>query len=369
MTTKTIKIATVIGARPQFIKAAAINRAIRRHNDAGSSCVIDEKLIHTGQHYDNNMSKIFFDELEIPRPHYNLEVGSGPHGEQTGKMLQRIESVLLKEEPDFCLVYGDTNSTLAGALTAVKLHIPVAHVEAGLRSFNWAMPEEVNRVLTDRISKLLFCPTKTAVANLANEGITQGVHQTGDVMYDCIQYYLKKAQTTERQIFQRLKINPKSYYLATIHRAENADNCARLGNIVHAFNRIATPDCPVIVPLHPRTVTRTTELCVNFEDSVKVVPPVSYLEMIALESNAKAILTDSGGVQKEAYCLAVPCITLRSETEWVETVESGQNTLVGADVDKIVTAVTSADLPKATDPCLIYGDGDAAGRIVSLLTS
>lgn len=364
---KVIKIIDIVGARPQFIKVAAVSRAIAEYNSKSSSPTMIEKIVHTGQHYDDNMSRAFFDELEISEPDRNLGVGSGKHGEQTAKMLQKIESILLKERPDWCIVYGDTNSTLAGALAAAKLHIPVAHVEAGLRSFNRKMPEEINRVVTDHVSDLLFCPTKTAVENLTREGITQGVHETGDVMYDCTLFFAKKAESTEARMLERLNIRSKSYYLATIHRAENTDDSIRLGHIVAALNEIATTNCPVILPLHPRTVLSVDECGLKFDKDVRVIQPVSYFEMIALEGNAQLILTDSGGVQKEAYYLSVPCVTLRDETEWVETVASGWNILAGADKHSIINSVRHTFKFRAVSPQSIYGKGDAAERIVALM--
>lgn len=361
------KLISIVGARPQFIKMAAVSRAIQQHNSQSPSPTIVEKIVHTGQHYDDNMSKDFFDELRISRPDCNLRVGSGSHGEQTAKMLERIEAVLLKERPDVCMVYGDTNSTLAGALAAAKLHIPVAHVEAGLRSFNRKMPEETNRVMTDHVSDILFCPTKTAVENLAKEGITQGVHETGDVMYDCVLFYTEKAKAIEQKTLGSLNVRSKSYYLATVHRAENTDDVLRCTHIVEALNEIATVDNPVILPLHPRTVVCIGKYGLKFAGDVKVIPPVSYLEMLVLEDNAQIILTDSGGVQKEAYCLGVPCITLRDETEWVETVESGWNILAGADKHRIISGIGRADELQAVSPRSVYGNGDAAERVVEVI--
>ena len=362
-----MKLITVVGARPQFIKAAPVNRAIAEYNRNWASTSIMERIIHTGQHYDENMSQAFFDELEIPLPDYYLGVGNGSHGEQTGRMLEKIEQVLIKEEPDFVLVYGDTNSTLAGALATAKLHIPVAHVEAGLRSFNRRMPEEINRVVTDHISTLLFCPTDAAVKNLQAEGITQGVHQVGDVMYDSILFYVRKAKSIEEKTLKRLNVQSKSYYLATVHRAENTDDALRLSQIVEAFNEIASKDCPVILPLHPRTVGYAKKYGLRFASNTNIVRPVSYLEMIGLENNARVILTDSGGVQKEAYWLGVPCITLRAETEWLETVQSGWNTLAGADKDTIVNSVGGTDKLCPISPKSMYGDGDAANQICKIL--
>ena len=352
---RSIKLVTVVGARPQFIKASAVSRAIVANNEKYPDSALEEKIIHTGQHYDENMSKVFFDELEIPHPDFNLGVGSGSHGEQTGKMLRKIEQVLVREKPGCVLVYGDTNSTIAGALAAAKLHIPVAHVEAGLRSFNRRMPEEINRVLADHVSDLLFCPTEAAVNNLANEGISDGVYQVGDVMYDSILFYAKKAKAIEEKILGGLKVRPKSYYLATVHRADNTDNGDHIRNIFEDFTAISTSECPTLFPLHPRTKKKIAEIGLTPSKDVQIIGPVSYLEMLAIESNARAILTDSGGVQKEAYWFNVPCITLRDETEWVETVESGWNVLVGVERTRIVEAVqmVSNGLPKTWQP--FYG--------------
>jgi len=364
-----MKLVSIVGARPQIIKAAAVSRAIVKHNKKHPNRAIIEIIVHTGQHYDENMSQVFFEELDVPEPNYNLGIGSGSHGEQTGKMLQRIEAILMKERPDWCLVYGDTNSTLAGALAAAKLHIPVAHVEAGLRSFNRRMPEEINRILTDHVSDILFCPTQTSVDNLAKEGISEGVHQIGDVMYDCILFYTKRTKPIEQEILEKLGIQSKSYYLATVHRAENTDDGARLTGIFEALNEIATKDRPVILPLHPRTLKYAKKHNLEFSKCVKVIQPVSYLEMVALENNALMILTDSGGVQKEAFWLNVPCITLRNETEWVETVESGWNILAGADKHHIIDGVRCRHKRRDVSPKSIYGNGNAANQICNVLHS
>jgi UDP-GlcNAc3NAcA epimerase len=334
-----MKILTVVGARPQFIKLAPLSKILRENG-------INEIIVHTGQHYDENMNDLFFKELEIPEPDYNLGIGSGNHGEQTGRMLIEIEKIILKENPDLVIVYGDTNSTLAGALAASKLHIKLAHVEAGLRSFNKRMPEEINRVLTDHVSDILFCPTQTAVENLKNEGITKGVYLVGDLMFDALLHF-SKISDMKSNILERLNIKPKEYYLATIHRAENTDNYERLKNILTAFSKM---DEMVVFPIHPRT-----RKMINYygldglleNDNVKVIDPVGYLDMLKLEKNAKAILTDSGGVQKEAFWLKVPCITLRDETEWIETVNLGWNRLIGSNVEKILKAVR--DLKFGTD--------------------
>lgn len=352
---KNRRILSIVGARPQFIKAAPVSRALRR--------AAHEILVHTGQHYDYGMSAVFFEELGIPEPDYNLGVGSGPHGWQTGQMLIRIEEVLLAERPDWVLVYGDTNSTLAGALAAVKLHLPLAHVEAGLRSFNRTMPEEHNRVLTDHAADLLFCPTQTAVDNLAREGIIQGVHLVGDVMYDALLH--NRALAEERStILARLGLEAGSYFLATIHRPANTDDPATLQAILSALEEIAT-SVPVVFPVHPRTRHRIAELPISNPRSLMLTDPVGYLDMLSLEAHARAILTDSGGVQKEAYLLQVPCITLRAETEWVETVEAGWNLLVGADPERIFRA--AREFRPAGHPPPLFGDGHAAERIVALL--
>jgi UDP-GlcNAc3NAcA epimerase len=356
------KIVTVIGARPQFIKAAPVSKEIAKHAD------LQEILVHTGQHYDSGMSKVFFDELEIPEPDYNLEVGSSSHAVQTGEIMKRLEEVLIKEKPDMLLIYGDTNSTIAGALTAAKLHIPVAHVEAGLRSFNLKMPEEVNRIVADRLSTILFAPTSTAVENLKNEGITEGVHKTGDVMYDVALHYKDKANNTSK-ILENLKLTPKKFILATIHRAENTDNKERLTSIFTALSQLAT-ETPIVIPLHPRTKKMVEEfgLAELFNELI-VTEPIGFLDMVCLESNAKLIVTDSGGVQKEAYFHRVPCVTLRDETEWVETVEAGWNVLADMEMsDGIVDSVhdivnTMNERKDISD----YGDGEAAGKIVEVV--
>jgi len=349
-----MKIATVVGARPQFIKAAPVSRVLRRSHQ--------EILIHTGQHYDANMSDIFFDELHIPRPDFHLGIGSGRHGVQTGAILEKVEEVLIQETPDALLVYGDTNSTLAGALAASKLHIPVIHIEAGLRSFNRRMPEEINRVLTDHLSSWLFCPTETAVKNLAAEGITKGVSKNGDVMYDAFLYNLELAKE-KSNILQMHDLKPKSYVLCTIHRAENTDDPARLTQILKAVSKISLP---VVLPLHPRTRKIVHQLgLTSLLDRVNVLEPVGYLDMIALEANTLKLVTDSGGVQKEAYFAGVPCITMRDETEWVETVEVGWNRLTGADEGKILEAVETFNPPEHRPT--IFGEGKAAEQFVAML--
>ena len=354
-----MKIATIVGARPQFIKSAPVSRELRK--------VAKEALIHTGQHYHDNMSEVFFRDLELPSPDYNLGVGSGPHGAQTAAMLKLIEEVLVEERPDYVLVYGDTNSTLAGALAAAKLHIPIAHVEAGLRSFNRRMPEEINRVMTDHLSTLLFCPTVTAIKNLAQEGITEGVHLPGDVMYDALLQSVEIAKQRST-ILSELNVNPQEYLLATIHRPYNTDSGENLENILAALRDIGER---VIFPVHPRTRQCLARL--GFDngqpgsENLQFVRPIGYLDMLVLEQNARLILTDSGGVQKEAYFFAVPCVTLRPETEWVETVETGWNVIVGANRARIMSAVNGKQWPRETPPPL-FGNGRAAYRIVSELT-
>ena len=362
-----VRVLTVVGARPQFVKAAAVSRAVAAHNAVGAARAVDEQIIHTGQHYDDSMSKVFFDELHIPRPRVNLEVGSGPHGQQTGRMLERLEELMVAQRPDWVLVYGDTNSTLAGALAAVKLHLRIAHVEAGLRSFNRFMPEEINRIVTDVLSSLLLCPTDTAVANLAREGVTANVHQVGDVMYDSVLHNTKLARAQSR-IVGSLGLQGKGYYLATIHRAENTDQPDQLAGILSALSRL---ERPTVLPLHPRTRKTLGAGLEKLGGLVKVIDPVAYLDMLALEASARLILTDSGGVQKEAYWFAVPCVTLRDQTEWVELVDAGANVLTGADAKAILAAVgafESADCklsPLASKD--LYGDGNSSGRIVELL--
>lgn len=341
-----MKVVTVVGARPEFIQSALIGQGL--HTNV---------LVHTGQHYDNAMSAAFFRELDIPEPDYNLGVGSGLHGQQTGQMLERIEGVLLAEKPDWVLVYGDTNSTLAGALAAVKLHIPIAHVEAGMRSFNRAMPEERNRVLTDHCADLLLCPTQTAVDNLTREGITRNVHLVGDVTCEAVRCFGPLAQDT---ILEELGLEAGDYLLATVHRPSNTDDPDNLSSILAALSEIGEP---VVFPIHPRTRRRMAEM--GLSASVQFVEPVGYLDMLVLERNARLILTDSGGVQKEAYALGVPCVTLREETEWVETVEAGRNVLVGADRERIIKVVKSHAWSQDRPP--VFGDGQISQAIVELL--
>jgi UDP-N-acetylglucosamine 2-epimerase len=352
-----LKIVTVVGARPQFVKLAPVSRAIRgRHQ---------EFVVHTGQHYDDSLSASFFRDLEIAQPDLNLEIGSGSHAEQTAAAMTGIEKVLAERRPNLVLVYGDTNSTLAGALAAAKLDIPVAHVEAGLRSFNRAMPEEVNRVLSDHCSELLFAPTPRAVENLGREGIVAGVHWTGDVMYDSALRARPLAEGRFAELAATLGVEPRGYLLATVHRAENTDDRARLESILAAL--LGTGE-KVVLPLHPRTRKMLESFglwpAVESATGLLVVEPVGYLDMLALEMNARVILTDSGGVQKEGCFAGTPVVTLREETEWTETVDAGWNQLAGADPDRILAAVAGAAPGGAIDA---YGEGKAADRISEII--
>lgn len=356
-----MKVLTIVGARPQFIKAAPVSKVLR---EAGHI----EYLVHTGQHYDHNMSQIFFDELQIPAPDINLNIGSGSHGKQTGKMLAGIEEVILEQKPDWVLVYGDTNSTLAGALAAVKLHVLVAHVEAGLRSFNKKMPEEHNRVLTDHCADLLFCPTQTAADNLAQEGIVDDVHVVGDTMYDALLQFSEIAKHAST-ILADLRVQARQYLLATIHRPYNTDIPENLRSILDALREI---DEPIVFLAHPRTRKKIEELGWEFQTGkqrgqMMMIEPVGYLDMLMLEQNARLILTDSGGLQKEAYMLSVPCITLRPETEWIETVHAGWNVLVSTDRNRIVEAIHH--FAPSHEQSLLFGDGQASERIVHLLSA
>ena len=358
-----VKVVTVVGARPQFIKASAVSRAIR----SGADRRLREVIVHTGQHFDDNMSKVFFNELDLPAPNYDLEISGGGHGEMTGRMLERIEKVLIDEAPDWVLVYGDTNSTLAGALAAVKLHQPVAHVEAGLRSFNRRMPEEINRIVTDRVSTLLFCPTATAVSHLRAEGMVDGVHQCGDVMFDVSLFYREKARECSR-IIDALGLAGHQFALATCHRAENTDDPRRLREILSALQLLSN-QLPVVFPMHPRTRQKVEEFgLAALVMSVRVMEPQPFLDMVALEQAAAVIVTDSGGVQKEAFFFRVPCVTMRDETEWVETVAASVNALAGADQLRIVSAARRfLSEPPSWPAAGPYGRGDAATRIVDQL--
>lgn len=350
-------VVTIIGARPQFIKAAVVSRAFRELG-------VVEKIVHTGQHFDANMSDVFFEELEIPRPTRHLGIGGGSHGQNTGRMIEAIEGVLLQIRPDWVLVYGDTDSTLAGAVAAVKLHIPVAHVEAGLRSFNRRMPEEINRVLTDHAASLLFAPTTVAVAHLKNEGVSDpSVKLVGDVMYDAALFYGDKAEKVST-VLSKLGVAPRSYCLATIHRAENTDDAKRLSLILDGFSIF---DSKVILPLHPRTRSRIASLGLEIPSCVTVVEPVGYLDMVMLEKNANLIATDSGGVQKEAFFYRVPCVTLRNETEWTELVEAGWNRLALPEDGRSIASVMHEAMDSRGRDVEPYGSGDAAVRIAECL--
>jgi UDP-N-acetylglucosamine 2-epimerase len=354
-----MKIISIIGARPQFIKASVVSEELRKN--------FTELIIHTGQHYDYEMSKLFFEQLDIPEPDYHLDVGSGTHGYQTGEMLKRIEEIFIAEKPDLVLTYGDTNSTLAGALAASKMHVKTGHIEAGLRSFDKSMPEEINRIITDHCSDLLFCPTKTAVNNLKREGITSGVYLTGDVMVDCLFKYSEVAEE-KTTILEDLGIDRKKYLVVTVHRASNTDNRANLEQIVDALSEISEP---IIFPIHPRTrkslrVFGLYDKLINHRN-IKVIQPVGYLEFLRLMKNARKIITDSGGIQKEAYILKVPCITLRENTEWVETVQDGWNVLVGAKKETIVNVCSVEESNKSYNNH--FGRGNASGKIVQYLNN
>jgi len=363
-------VATVVGARPQFVKAAVFSRVVAQHAGAnGSGPAVREILIHTGQHYDAAMSDVFFEEMGIPKPDHHLGVAGGTHGEMTGRMLERIEAVLLETMPDRLVIYGDTNSTLAGAIAAAKLGIPVAHVEAGLRSFNRAMPEELNRVVADQLSDILFAPTDMAVSNLKKEGIyPDKIVRTGDVMYDAMRYYTQRAGA-ESDVLARLGLEPGGYVLTTCHRAENTDNTDRLAGIVEGLAGLAA-DRPVVLPLHPRTkgALERAGLMDRAAGALTLIDPVGYLDMVRLEAGAGLIATDSGGVQKEAYFHGVPCITMRDETEWVELTGIGVNELVGADADRIA-ARGRARFGEPIEHRGLYGDGRAAEHMLCELVS
>ena len=351
-----MKIFTVVGARPQFIKAAVVSRAFKERRPD-----VSEILVHTGQHYDANMSGVFFEELNIPRPTHNLGVGGGTHGQNTGRMLEGLEALMLAESPDWVLVYGDTDSTLAGALAAAKLNIPLAHVEAGLRSFNRRMPEEINRVLTDHAAAMLFAPTELARTNLRSEGIAnEKIHVVGDVMYDAALFY--KAHACKPAWFDALEIAQNEFVLCTIHRAENTDDPKRMQAI---FEGLEDAALPVVLPLHPRTRSKLRQIGMELPANINVVDPVGYLEMVWLEANCKLVATDSGGVQKEAYFHQKPCVTLRDETEWVELVERKVNQLTGASATEIKNAIHRAFFP-ATETSL-YGIGKTAQNIIEKL--
>jgi UDP-N-acetylglucosamine 2-epimerase len=352
------KLLSIVGARPNFVKLPPIHRALTKQH-------IDHIIVHTGQHYDYEMSKVFFENLQLPDPQYNLNVGSGSHCHQLGEMVKRLEEVLLKENPKVVLVYGDTNSTLAGALAAVKLSFPVAHIEAGLRSFDRSMPEEINRVLTDHISDILFCPTKTASKNLRREHVWGKAFSTGDVMVETLSEFTSLSRK-KSNVLNRLNLEPKGYILVTIHRAENTESAAKLSKIVAALLRIKGR---LVFPVHPRTIkflkeyNLFQELCSS--PNITMSEPLSYIDFTQLELHSSKIITDSGGVQKEAYLLGVPCITIRENTEWVETIETGWNTLVGTDLEKICEAVENFEPASTRKP--IFGKGDASIKIANIL--
>lgn len=348
-----IKIVTIVGARPQFVKAAVLSRAFQQIGG------IKEIIVHTGQHFDANMSDVFFEEMQIPLPQYNLNINSLSHGAMTGRMIERIEEILIFEKPNFLLVFGDTNSTLAGAIAATKIHIPIVHVEAGLRSFNMEMPEEVNRILTDRVSAVLFCPTETAVRNLKNEGfgnIEAKVVRSGDVMEDAAKYY-EQFSFEKSTVIDTQALTPEGYYLCTLHRAENTKSPERIRQIIMGLNSIAL-SYPVILPVHPRT----KDLLQSFElnDNIIIIDPVGYFDMIALIKNARLIVTDSGGLQKEAYFFNKFCVTVRDQTEWVELVEHGFNQIVGANGKKLKEAVAHFESKVFSKEIELYGGGKAA---------
>lgn len=368
-----LHVLSIVGARPQFVKAAMVVEAVRAHNRRTKTKVC-HTLLHTGQHYDRNLSDVFFKQMPLPKPKYNLGVGSGTHGEQTSKLLAGIEVVLLKERPDMVVVYGDTNSTLAGALAAVKLGIKLAHVEAGLRSFNRAMPEEINRVVTDHVSDLLFCPTESSVQQLAKEGVTQGVFLSGDVMLDAVLSFGQMAEERSH-ILQKVGLAPNDYAIVTVHRAENTDSESNLASILRF---VANVSHTVVFAIHPRTRNRIAKLpslsalAGKLGHHVRMIDPVSYLDMLALEKHARLVMTDSGGVQKEAYFLGVPCLTLRHETEWIETLKGGWNRLVDASSDETIGIVDSlwnrnGKCPSTARNLNLFGKGKASQVLVQEL--
>ena len=381
-----MKIVTVVGARPQFVKAASISRAIANENaHSKGKSPIDEVIVHTGQHYDQNMSDIFFEEMQIPKPKYRMDITGRTHGAMTAEIITNVEDVLKKENPELLLVYGDTNTTLAAALASCKLHIPVAHVEAGLRSHNMCMPEEINRILTDKVSSILFCPTQKAVSNLKKEGFQDFLNgqtcqekltfrygfsplivNSGDVMYDSALFYANISMNLSK-VMQTLPFSHHDFALSTIHRAENTENPERLRNLVKGLKKVAQL-MPVVIPLHPRTKKYLDYHHLSISDTgIKVIEPVGYLDMIQLIRNCKLVLTDSGGLQKEAYFFRKPCVTLRDETEWIELVESGYNLLSGCNPDKVFICAEKQLQKTFTDNGQLYGGGNASTRIVRFL--
>jgi len=368
-----MKLFSIIGARPQFIKVAPVCRAIEASNKHGHE--IEDIIVHTGQHYDASMSDVFFDELKIPKPTYNLGVGSSSHGVQTGDMLAQIDQLLQKVKPDMVVIYGDTNSTVAGALAAAKLHIPVTHIEAGLRSFNRKMPEEVNRIVADHISDLLLVPTQTGMDNLEKENLISRAKNVGDVMFDAV-LFNKKLAKQNSTILQDLDIKDSAYAMITVHRAENTDNLDNLRLLMTAFNDLAESGLTMIFPIHPRTKNKLKEMSNDWQPhtNLKLIEPVGYLDMLSLVENAQLVLTDSGGLQKEAFFLGCPCITLREETEWLETVSFGGNVVVGTDSTKITKAVSDwkskidrNDLKFRKTESNPFGDGDTASKIIDAI--
>jgi UDP-GlcNAc3NAcA epimerase len=355
-----LKILTIIGARPQFIKAAALSREIKKHSE------LNEIIVHTGQHFDKNMSHIFFEEMEIPKPHYNLNIHGLGHGAMTGQMLEGIEKIIIKEKPDAVLVYGDTNSTIAGALAAKKLHVKVAHVEAGLRSFNMQMPEEINRILTDRISDWLFCPTDAAINNLKNEGFDNfntNIIKTGDVMEDAALFYAKKANE-KSSILNQLSLEGKKYILATIHRAENTDDLTNLQNLIDTFNELSKVHT-VVIPLHPRTKNIIEKHKIKTEFTI--TSPLGYFDMVVLLQNCDLVITDSGGLQKEAFFFRKFCITTREQTEWIELIENGYNFIGGTNKNFLINKTIELISKKFPSPLNLYGNGKACENICNVL--
>lgn len=353
-----MKIVTIVGARPQFVKAAALSREFKKHTN------IEEVILHTGQHFDKNMSDVFFEEMQIPHPKYNLNINSLSHGAMTGRMLEEIENILIFEKPDYLLVYGDTNSTLAGALAAKKLHIKVVHIEAGLRSFNMAMPEEVNRILTDRISDILFCPTSTAIDNLEREGFSNFdslIFNVGDVMQDAALFYEKQADQNS-DILKHMHIKKNEYYLCTLHRAENTNNMDRIASIIKGLNNLSEKH-QLVLPIHPRTKQLLNKFKLN--TNIKIIAPVGYFDMIQLIKNSRLVITDSGGLQKEAYFFNKFCITTRDQTEWIELVAHGYNKIVGADSKRIIESVNYFESTTFHKEIELYGGGLASQKIVS----
>jgi UDP-GlcNAc3NAcA epimerase len=369
-----MRFVSIVGARPQFIKVAPLSRIIASHNQSSKE-KIDDIIVHTGQHYDSGMSDIFFDELEIPHPTFNLEIGSGPHGQQTGRMLEKVEAVLKQTQPDHVIVYGDTNSTIGGALAAVKLHIPCIHVEAGLRSFNRNMPEEINRIATDHIADLLLAPTKTAVKNLKHEGLGEITINTGDIMHDAVLFNRGLAKN-KSDILNNMSLQPGEYVLVTVHRAENTDDPQRLDNILKILNSIAEQGMILVFPIHPRTRKLIKQNHNDWlaHDNIRMIDPIGSLDMMALLDNAAMALTDSGGLQKEAFFLGCPCITLRDETEWVETVECGGNRVTGPNPEKAADAFAywqkkypNGNADFIDEAKKAFGAGDAAEKILAAI--